>query len=145
MFLQRSDDQETYTFKGSLVEVFAQLALRLVNAFKSSIEVRAGLFDPSIALLLYICNHDHSVQEDCKGLCPLQRLLEVGADPNLRGYQITPLQIATISSDCDGVERLLKAGALPNDTGSPNGVIWEDESIMHHLNHLHGASPLKNL
>lgn len=137
------DDQETYTFKGSFVEIFAQLAVRSVDAFKFLLEVGAGLFDPSIALLLYIRGHNHSVQFDCKGFCPLQRLLEVGADPNLRGYRITPLQIATVSSDYDGVERLLKAGALPNDTGSPDGIIWEEDSIMHHMNQLHGTSPLR--
>ena len=137
------EDHKTSTFKGTFVEIFAQLALRSVGAFKLLMEVGAGFYDPSVALLLFIRGHDHSLQWDCKGFCPLQRLLEAGADPNLRGYRITPLQIATVSSDCDGVERLLKAGALPNDTGSPNGVIWEEDSSMRILNHLHGASPLK--
>lgn len=133
----------TYMFKGSLIEVFAQLAIRSVDAFKFLVEVGAGSFDPSIALLLYIGAHVHSTQFDCKGFCPLQRLLELGADPNLRGYRITPLQIATFTSDYEGVEMLLKAGAIPNDTGSADGVIWQDDSFMHHLNLLHGASPLR--
>lgn len=132
-----------YVFKGSLIEVFAQLAIRSVDAFKFLVEVGAGSFDPSIALLLYIGAHVHSTQFDCKDFCPLQRLLELGADPNLRGYRITPLQIATFTSDYEGVEMLLKAGAIPNDTGSADGVIWQDDSFMHHLNHLHGASPLR--
>ena len=136
------DDTEIYVFKGSLIEVFAQLAIRSEHAFKLLMEVGAGSFDPSIALLLYIGSHVHSIQFDCNGFCALQRLLELGADPNLRGYRITPLQIATFSSDYEGVEMLLKAGAMPNDTGSADGVIWQEDSVMLDLNHLHGASPL---
>ena len=137
------DDAEGYVFKGSLIEVFAQLAIPSVNAFKCLVDVGAGLFDPSIALLLSIGGHDHDVQSVCKDFCPLQRLLELGADPNLRGYRITPLQIATYTGDYEGVEMLLQAGAVPNDTGSADGAIWREDSIMHDLNHLHGASPLR--
>lgn len=132
----------TYVFKGSLIETYAQLAERSVDAFKLLVEVGAGLFDPSIALLLYIRGHKHFLEFDCDGFCPLQRLLELGADPNLRGYRITPLQIATLANDYEGVEMLLKAGAMPNDTGSADGEIWQKGSVMHGLNHLHGASPL---
>lgn len=141
--ISSDNEREDYVFKGSLIEVFAQLPIRSVDAFKFLVEVGAGSFDPSIALLLYIGAHVHSTQFDCKGFCPLQRLLELGADPNLRGYRITPLQIATSTSDYEGVEMLLKAGAMPNDTGSADGVIWQDYSVMHYLNHLHGASPLR--
>lgn len=132
-----------FVFKGSLIEVFAQSAIQSVDAFKFLVEVGTGSFDPSIALLLYIGAHVHSTQFDCKGFCPLQRLLELGADPNLRGYRITPLQIATFTSDYEGVEMLLKAGAMPNDTGSADGVIWHKGSVMHDLNQLHGVSPLR--
>lgn len=136
-----NQEQTNFTFKGSLVEVYAQLAIQGgIYAFKLMIEVGAGFFDPSIVLLLYIGSHDHS---DCRNSCAVQRLLDLGADPNLKGYRVTPLQIATSIHDCDGVERLLKAGALQNDTGNPDGVVWEEDSIMHHFNHLHGASPLK--
>ena len=132
----------TYVFQGSFVEIFAQQALYSVNAFRFLMEVGAGLFDPSITLLLYIGHHNHWL---CKRVefCPLRRLLDIGADPNLPGYRITPLQIATFTRDYDGVERLLKAGALPNDTGSPDGVIWGEDSITHHWNHLNGLSPHK--
>ena len=136
----RWDDFETYLLKGSLIEVFAQLEAQSGDTFKLLVDVGAGLFDPSIALLLYIGGHVHS--DHCDPLCPLQRLLELGADPNLRGYRVTLLQIATFLGDYEGVEMLLKAGAMPNDTGSPDGVIWREDSIMHDFNHLHGASPL---
>lgn len=81
-------DTETdmFTFKGSFIEVFAQLAVQSVDAFRFLIEVGAGLFDPSIALLLYIGGHSHWGEEDCNNFCPLQRLLEAGADPNIGGY-----------------------------------------------------------
>ena len=138
-----TDSDQRYVFEGSLIEVFAQSAIGSVDAFKFLVEVGAGLFDPSIALLLYIGGHVHSVQLDCKGFCPLQRLLELGANPNLRGYRVTPLQIATFCSDYEGVEMLLEAGAMPNDTGSFDGVIWPEDSIMHDLNNLYGASPLR--
>ena len=132
-------DSATYAVKGSLIEVFAQSAIRSVAPFKLLVEVGAGSFDPSIALLLYIGGHVHS---DCEGFCPLQRLLELGADPNLRGYRTTPLQIATFAADYEGVEMLLKAGAMPNDTGSADGVFWGEDSVTQDLNRLHGASPL---
>ena len=135
-------DYETYRIAGSLIEVFAQLAVQSADPFKFLVDLGAGFFDPSITLLLYISGHVHS-QYSCDGFCPLQRLLELGADPNLRGYQVTPLQIATFCSDYEGVEMLLKAGAMSNDTGSPDGVNWREDSVMHHLNHLHGASPLR--
>lgn len=142
-FIFSDDDTETYVLKGSLIEVYAQLAIRSVDAFKLLVEVGAGSFDPSIALLLFIGGHVHSIQFDCNGFCPLQRLLELGADPNLGDYRVTPLQIAIFTSDYEGVKMLLKAGAMPNDTGSPDGVIWQEDSVMHDLNHLHGASPLR--
>ena len=128
------------TFKGSLIEVFAELALRSVTSFKLLVETGVGSFDPSIALLHYIGCHDHS---NCEGFCPLQRLLELGADPNLRGYENTPLQIATFTADYEGVEMLLEAGAMPNDTGSADGVFWRDDSLMSDLGSLYGASPLR--
>ena len=135
-------DARKYEFKVSLVEVFAQLAVWSVTAFKFLVEVGARLFDPSPALLHYINAHGHLEPSSCKVFCPLQRLLELGADPNLRGYRTTPLQIVTYCSDYEGVEMLLKAGALPNETGSADGVIWPEDSVSHSLNQLHGLSPL---
>ena len=134
------EGDEKYEFEGPLIEVFAQLAIRSVHALKLLVEVGAGLFDPSVILLLYISGHVHS---DCQGFCLLQRLLELGADPNLGSYRVTPLQIVTFSSDYEGVEMLLQAGAMPNGTGSADGVIWRKDSVMRDLNKLHGASPLR--
>ncbi|KAL6713227.1 hypothetical protein ACLMJK_009348 [Lecanora helva] len=140
--LNRTGDN-THAFKGSLIEVFAQSAILSEYPLEFLIEVGAGLFDPSIVLTLFIGGHHHARSAECNSSCPLQRLLKAGANPNKGDYQMTPLQIATVGRDSYGVECLLKAGALPNDTGNPNGVIWEEDTIMHHLSHLHGASPLK--
>jgi hypothetical protein len=68
--------------------------------------------------------------------------LELGADPNMIGYQVTPLQIAVVSWDFEGVSTLLNAGADPNDTGNSDGIVWEMGTLMSRFNHLHNASPL---
>jgi hypothetical protein len=68
--------------------------------------------------------------------------LELGADANVTGYCITPLQIDVVSWDLEGVSALLKAGADPNGTGSSDGISWEENTFMNWLNHLHSANPL---
>ena len=142
MVSDHDDNEKSYTLKGSLIEIYAQLSKVSVTNFKLLIEVGAGLFDPSTALLLYISAHRHSIDYDCRGFCPLQRLLNLGADPNLSGAWVTPLQIATLADDLDGVEKLLKAGALPNETGDVEEMPWEQDSLMCHVNEVHGFSPL---
>ena len=132
---------KSYTFDGSPIEVFAQRAITSVDAIKVLMEVGAGLFDPSMILLLFIGCHNHSPR-CCKGFCPVERLLKLGANPNLTDYKVMPLQIATFLWDLEGVSILLNAGAHPNYTGSSNGVAWEEDTLMSHFNFLHGASPL---
>ena len=70
--------------------------------------------------------------------------MDLGADPNVKGSgsRITPLQIAVILGDLDGIGILLDAGADPNDTGSSEGTVWEDGTPMSRFNHLNGHSPL---
>ena len=133
---------DTLLFKGSLIEVCAQLAFEDLFPFMFLVEVGAGLFDPSIALLLFIGSHVHSLESDCKDFCPLQRLIELGADPNLKGYRVTPLQIAVFCDDYERVEMLLNTGARPDDTGCPDGVDWREDAFMDDLDCLHGFSPL---
>ena len=135
-------DTEDYIFDGSIIEVFAQLAFYWADVFKLLLEYGTGLFDPSRVLLLFIGSHDHNLKEDCDGYCPAERLLELGADPNVIGHQVTPLQIAVVSWDFESVSMLLKAGADPNDTGKGDGVFWEKGTLMSRFNHLHNASPL---
>ena len=140
IYVPPDNHKQIYSFEGSLIEVHAQSAPDSADVFRFLIEIGAGLFDPSTTLLSYTGSHDHRY---CKSSCLMQRLLELGADPNVRGYRITPLQIATFYEDVEGVEMLLKAGAMPNDTGCPDGIVWPKGSVMHGLNILHGASPLR--
>lgn len=135
-------DIEDYIFDGSIIEVFAQLAFCWADVFKLLLEYSTGLFDPSRVLLLFIGCHHHDLKHDCHGYCPAERLLELGADPNVIGYQVTSLQIAVVSWDFESVSTLLKAGVDPNDTGNSDGIFWEKGTLMSRFNHLHNASPL---
>lgn len=132
---------ELHLFDGTFFEVFAQPQNSLSCVLSFLMEVGAGMFDPSVLLLLYIGGHRHG--DTCEDVCPVQRLLDLGADPNLKGYIVTPLQIATYCSDVEGVDTLLKHGAHPNSTGCSNGVAWEEDTLMGCINHLHGHSPLR--
>lgn len=136
------DCPESYLLDGSIIEVYAQLSTTNARIFKLLLDYGAALFDCSKILLLHISCHKHDPEYGCQGDCPLRRLLELGADPNSRGSRITPLQIAVLSGDVDGVSILLDAGADPNDTGSSEGTAWEDGTLMSRFNHLDGASAL---
>jgi hypothetical protein len=70
-------------------------------------------------------------------------LLEAGADPNLVGYRITPLQKAVAAWDVEGVRTLLEFGANPNGTGDPDRIVWQDRSTQAKFNHLHGKATLQ--
>ena len=135
--------EEIYMFDGSPIEIFAQLGTIMPDAFKFLIEVGAGLFDPSTALLLFIGGHEHRVRQTCKEYCLLERLLDLGANPNLEDHRVTPLQIATCLWDLKGVSALLKAGARPNYAGNDEGIAWRKDTLMSAFNYLHGANPLR--
>ena len=133
-------DGKSYLLDGSIIEIFAQLAISSAIRLMLLLDYGAGLFDCSKVLLLYIGSHLHDFEGT--GYCPLRKLLELGADPNSRGSRITPLQIAVGSWDFNGVRTLLNAGADPNGIGSSGGIAWEDGTFMSRFNHLEGASAL---
>jgi hypothetical protein len=135
-------DTKNYIFDGSIIEVFAQLSIQWVDVFKLLLEYGTGLFDPSRVLLLFIGRHYRDLENEYSRYRQVERLLELGADPNMMGYQVTPLQIAVVSWDFESVSTLLKAGADPNGTGNSDGVFWEKGTLMSRFNHLHNASPL---
>jgi hypothetical protein len=135
-------DTENYIFDGSIIEVFAQLAFEWADVFELLLEYGTGLFDPSRVLLLFIGRHYIDLENEYSRYRQVERLLELGADPNMIGYQVTPLQIAVVSWDFKSVSTLLKAGADPNGTGNSDGVFWEKGTLMSRFNHLHNASPL---
>lgn len=128
------------SFTGSFVEIFAQLASEYPQTFHFLIEVSADIFNPSVVLSQYLggfyANDRHKTDS-------VQRLLELGANPNPQGYRITPLQIASLTGDWEEVEKLLRAGAQPNNTGAPDGVAWNVGSLMYYILPLLGVSPLR--
>jgi len=85
----------------------------------------------------------HSCEIRCEGSCVLPRLLQLGANPDPRGFQVTPLQIAVFLRDVAGVRMLLEAGADANNIGNKRGIEWDAEtSILGQLTCLHGHTPL---
>jgi hypothetical protein len=137
------DAIETYELVGSPPEIAAQCAFRQPNTFDFILalisELGVAHFDVSTVLLLYVGCHDHST---CKESCSLERLLSWEANPNgpERAF-VTPLQIAVVCWDLQGIEMLLNAGAKPNALGS-KGSRWAPHSLMEQFNHLHGQSSL---
>ena len=140
------NDDDTYILDGSIIEVIAQLVASNEGTNEGPLRLLldhvAGLFDYSKVLLLYISSHWSNDEADCQEDCLLRRLLELGADPNSGGSRITPLQIAVVSGDVAGVRTLLDAGADPNCTGSIEGTVWEDGTLMSRFKCVDGASAL---
>ena len=133
---------EIYNFDGSIVEFFAQVAFDATGVFRLLLENGTGLFDPSVILLLFIgCHQDHP-NCDCSNYCLLERLLELGADPNINGCWVTPLQIAVQCCDLTAISILLEAGADPNPVKNSDGIAWQLGTLTSRYNRLHGASPL---
>jgi hypothetical protein len=128
---------EVYSFNGSIIEVMAQCAFLLPDNFKLLLDNSTGLYDPSDILVSFIGSHGR-----CSGYGLLEHILQAGADPNVKGYRVTPLQIATVSWDYTGVRMLLEAGADPNCIGDKDGVQWEAKALLGRFNFLHGLSPL---
>lgn len=128
-----------YIFDGSIIEVCAHLNLNN-KIFPLLLEYGTGLFDPS--KVLFICTGFHR-HRDCIESCAVERLLELGADPNVLKHQVTPLQIAVVNWDFEAVSMLLKAGADPNDTGNTDAIVWGEGTPMNSwFKQLHNASPL---
>jgi hypothetical protein len=85
----------------------------------------------------------HALHTECYVTCILPRLLQLGANPDPKGFQVTPLQIATFSRDIAGVRTLLEAGADPNFTGDEQGIKFHaQESPLGPYCQLHGLAPI---
>lgn len=130
-------------YNGSIAEIIAQWSEhepRTLNCLLDLISAHGvNHFDLSTVLLRYISCHQHS---NCKELCPLEKLLSLGASAN--GPEetfVTPLQIAVLSWDLPGVETLINADADLDSVGGC-GSKFADNSAQEPLNELHGMSPL---
>ncbi|KAH0436668.1 L-galactose dehydrogenase [Colletotrichum camelliae] len=131
-------------FQGSLTDIFAVLFCAIdIDVFKVLIKLGAGAgaTDSQGALIPFGPFHEH--EDNCEDGCVLEELLSLGANPNVSGCYITPLQIAIASFDIDGVNALLKAGADPNAAGSTAGLPWPKGTAHFDFNILHGRQPLQ--
>ena len=128
---------EVYEFEGTILELFAQFPGAW--PFQPLLDYALEYVDPSRILILHMASHYH---QDCNDACTLEKLLHTGANANIKGYRVMPLQIATLCLDFDGAKMLLEAGADPNNTGDANGVQWSATSILCRFNFLHKLSPL---
>ncbi|PVH69170.1 hypothetical protein DL98DRAFT_598888 [Cadophora sp. DSE1049] len=138
-----------YTFGGSVIEVMSQFVDHSFGIFRFLLKNYPGFYDPSTTLLYFIGHHgvigwdQYSCNNDYNSDCPVRTLLEAGAEPNLSGYRVTPLQIAVAAWDLEGVQLLLEYGADPEGTGDPKGIIWPRTSPMFKFKGLDRKSPLQ--
>jgi len=103
-------------FEGNIVEFFAmirELKGPILEFFQCE-----GLGPTFYKTLLpkYMLGHAIT-KEMCDESCELRRILQLGANPDPKGFQITPLQIAVFSPDLAGVRTLLEADANPITRG----------------------------
>lgn len=133
----------TYGFSGQLLEILAQLGHFYPEAFTFFLNYRCEETDSSALLVSYIGSHIH--KKNCRQSCPVEVLLQIGADPTGKNYYVTPIQIAVVTIDYKGCRMLLEAGADANSTGNSFGAKWEGDTYLARFNALHGRSPLRIL
>ncbi|KAH9209028.1 hypothetical protein DL95DRAFT_32175 [Leptodontidium sp. 2 PMI_412] len=137
-----------YEFNGPLMEVMSQFVDYHLESFRSLLINYTRFYNPSTTLLYFIGRHipalgDQSACNEDTSDCPVRKLLEAGAQPNLLGYRLTPLQIAVAARDLEGVRLLLQFKADPNYVGDPNGVVWSTNNLLANFNKFCGMSPLR--
>ena len=129
-------------FACNLVEFLAEIGEfdgRMLDFFQREAH---GLARYTDVLPYYMPGHSH-YEAECGGSCVLPRLLQLGANPDPKGFQVTPLQIAVFTRDAAGVKRLLEAGANANNIGNKRGIEWDAEtSALGIYQRLHGFTPL---
>ncbi|KAF4493504.1 Vegetative incompatibility HET-E-1 [Fusarium agapanthi] len=137
----------TFEFDGLIMDVVVQLFSSDSEHLQSLLVNYTGLYNPSTALIYYISRHRSQSRSDVvydrPYFCPLRHLLQVGAQPNLSGYPITPLQIAVACRNLEAVRLLLHFRADPNYVGDPLCSAWLANSLMASFERFHGMSPLR--
>lgn len=138
---------ETSELDGLLIEIVVQFLSSKSKHLQNLLVDYAGLYNPSTTLIYLITQHRSDLWEDDSMyrphfFCPLRHLLEVGAQPNLAGYPITPLQIAVAARNLEGVRLLLHFRADPNFIGDPLGSRWPANSQLARFKQFQGMSPL---
>lgn len=132
-------------FDGRMVEFFAQVqgGYETGERLEFILDQGTTLHNPTAVLYSYVGRSRLGGAEGDRCVCDprlLNRILELGCDPNGAGYAVTPLQIAAAAFDFVEVETLLRAGADPNRLGDPDGVRWS--GIFGNFKHLEGLSAL---
>jgi hypothetical protein len=140
--LPESGDEYDFDFEGTVIELFAQLAMDKPHPFRILLEQGAQYIDPSAVFLSFISSHRHGTENTCEDYCLLSQLLQLGANVNESEFWVTPLQVAVARFDLAGVKVLLEAGADPNGIGDGNGTEWNDHSLLGRFNHLCAVRPL---
>ncbi|KAK4163273.1 hypothetical protein QBC43DRAFT_319816 [Cladorrhinum sp. PSN259] len=134
---------DSYMFNGRMVEFFAQAreGHRTGGPLEFILDQGTTLPTPTAVLYSYVGRlRDFEYRNEYYQRL-LNKILELGCDPNGEGYTTTPLQIAVEAFDFVEVETLLRAGADPNGLGSyPGGIRWS--GIFGDFEHLEGLSPL---
>ncbi|KAF2677446.1 hypothetical protein K458DRAFT_409664 [Lentithecium fluviatile CBS 122367] len=114
--------------KGDVMHTHLLEAIGIASAYYGSwmvdtvVEIMDRKFPPSTVLMLCMAGHLHGAHcfegiEDCQ----IDGRLGNGANPNGPGFQLRPLQLASLRWDYAGVDKLLHAGALPNAIGHRGG------------------------
>ncbi|KAF5556935.1 hypothetical protein FMEXI_989 [Fusarium mexicanum] len=136
-----------FEFDGPITDILVQLFSSTSRQLQMFLVNYKGLYNPSTALIHLISRHISQSSPDTiynrPYFCPLRHLLEVGAQPNVSGYPITPLQIAVAGRNLEGVRLLLHFRADPNYVGDPLCSTWPENSIMASFKRFHGMSPLR--
>jgi hypothetical protein len=129
-------------FACNLVEFFAGIREFDGNMLDFFQREAHGLVCYTDLLPYYMPGHSY-YEEECGDSSVLPRLLQLGADPDPKGFQVTPLQIAVFLRDVAGVRMLLEAGANANNIGNTRGIEWHAEtSALGEYTCLHGHTPL---
>jgi hypothetical protein len=119
-------DQRLHEFHGPMAELFAQ-CLYSCCLLNMLLDLDPNVPDPTRLLYSYLESAREMLHrwmdpcDECRGGL-LQRIVNLGADPNGVGYATTPLHIAIVTCRYDRVGLLLRAGADPNRIGSPLGI-----------------------
>jgi len=155
-FIEQSDEQKllqtqleihklnvyntpSFRFRGSIVELFAQLSGILRKQFQFILKIWGTCVDPSMVLFSYLGSFigGYKLPKDA-----LPQILQLVADVNSSRFVVSPLQIATQTCNSHVVLALLEAGADPNYKGNSDGIRWEDGTLLSQFNGLVGLCPL---
>ncbi|OIW34172.1 hypothetical protein CONLIGDRAFT_667349 [Coniochaeta ligniaria NRRL 30616] len=90
-------------------------------AMREKLEILADSVGWEALLFAASAQHHHTEKNEKNGKCPMEILIKRGANVNLAPCRMTPLQLAALRWDYDGVKLLVEKGADVNLVGSAEG------------------------